>query len=148
MAKQSASFVRSMGHEPRIAFLSYSNFGNPPGGIADGIREAVQLLEKENINFEFDGEMGIDAALGSDRNKIYPFCKLSGPANVLLMPGLHSANISTTLVEHHGLSNSIGPILMGLSKPVQIVPMSATVSDLMQMALMAAHGAIKTDSLL
>ena len=148
IAKQSASFTRSMGHEPRIAFLSYSNFGNPPGGIADGIRQAVNILEKENVNFEFDGEMGIDVALSSDRNKNYPFCKLSGPANVLIMPGLHAANISTTLVQHHGLSNNIGPILMGLSKPVQIVSMNASVSDLIQMALMAAHGAIKTDTLL
>jgi len=148
IAKQSASFARSMGHEPRIAFLSYSNFGNPPGGIADGIREAVKFLEKENVNFEFDGEMGIDVALSLDRDKNYPFCNLSGPANVLIMPGLHSANISTTLVQHHGLSNNIGPILMGLSKPVQIVSMNSSVSDLIQMALMSAHGAIKTDALL
>ena len=148
MAHQVAKLVRSMGHVPRVAFLSYSNFGNPPGGIAERIREAVSLLEHDEADFEFDGEMGVDAALSGNHEKLYPFCRLTAPANVLLMPGLHAANISTKLINHYGLVNNIGPILMGLSKPVQIVSMNSSVSDLLQMALMAAHGACKTDTLL
>lgn len=148
MARQVSAFARSMGHEPRVAFLSYSNFGNPPGGIAERIREAVGLLKSEEADFEFDGEMGVDTALDPARNELYPFCKLSGPANILLMPGLHAANISTQLVGQYGLGTTIGPILMGLTKPVQVVSMNATVSDVVQMALMGAHGAAKTDTLL
>lgn len=148
MAHQVSAFARSMGHEPRVAFLSYSNFGNPPGGIAERIREAVGLLKSEEADFEFDGEMGVDTALDPMRNELYPFCKLSGPANILLMPGLHAANISTQLVGQYGLGTTIGPILMGLTKPVQVVSMNATVSDVVQMALMGAHGAAKTDTLL
>lgn len=148
MARQVSSFARSMGHEPRVALVSYSNFGNPPGGIAERIREAVGLLKSEGADFEFDGEMGVDTALDPARNELYPFCNLSGPANILLMPGLHAANISTQLVGQYGLGTTIGPILMGLTKPVQVVSMNATVSDVVQMALMGAHGAAKTDTLL
>jgi malate dehydrogenase (oxaloacetate-decarboxylating)(NADP+) len=148
MARQTAVFARSMGHEPRVAFLSYSNFGNPPGGIAERIREAVALLEKEKADFEFDGEMGVDTALDPDRAQLYPFCRLTGPANILLMPGLHAANISTQLIGLYGLGTNIGPILMGLAKPVQIVSMNATVSDVVQLALMSAHGAAKVETLL
>jgi malate dehydrogenase (oxaloacetate-decarboxylating)(NADP+) len=148
MARQTAALARSMGHEPRVAFLSYSNFGNPPGGIAERIREAVSILDREGADFEYDGEMGVETALGAKRAQLYPFCRLSGPANVLLMPGLHAANISTKLVGMYGLGTNVGPILMGLSKPAQIVSMTASVSDLVQMALMAAHGALKTETLL
>ncbi len=148
MARQTAAFTRSMGHEPRVAFLSYSNFGSPPGGIAERIREAVALLEQEHADFEFDGEMGVDTALNPNRDQLYPFCRLSGPANVLLMPGLHAANISTQLVGLYGLGTNVGPVLMGLEKPVQIVSMNAAVSDIVQMALMGAHGAAKAETLL
>jgi len=148
MAHQTASLARSMGHEPRVAFLSYSNFGNPPGGIAERIREAVSILDQDDADFEFDGEMGVETALVAKRAQLYPFCRLSAPANILLMPGLHAANISTKLVGTYGLGTNIGPILMGLSKPVQIVSMTSSVSDIVQMALMAAHGASKTDTLL
>ncbi|MBY0508772.1 MAG: NADP-dependent malic enzyme [Rhodospirillaceae bacterium] len=143
IAVASAAAVRRLGHDPKVALLSYSNFGNPPGAIAETMRDATKILESAAkagaVNFEFDGEMSVDAALDPDRSKIYPFCKLTGPANVLVMPGLHAANISTRLVQHFGAATSIGPMLLGLQKPVQIVSMNATVSDLVQMALMAAH---------
>ena len=141
IAMASAAAVRRLGHEPKVALLSYSNFGNPPGMVAGTMREAVRILEaqKPALDFEFDGEMGVDVALDPDLNRIYPFCRLTGPANVLVMPGLHAADISTGLVQRFGAVTSIGPMLMGLDKPVQIVGMDANVSDLVQMALMAAH---------
>jgi len=143
IAMESAEAVRSMGHEPRVALLSYSNFGNPPGAVTETMREAMARLDaiaKEgHIDFEYDGEMGVDVALDPDRGRIYPFCRLTGAANVLVMPGLHASNISTRLVQKFGAATSIGPILIGLEKPVQIVSMDASVSDLVQMALMAAH---------
>ncbi len=143
IAIESADVVRRMGHEPRVALLSYSNFGNPPGAVTETMRAAMTLLDDAGktggIDFEYDGEMGVDVALDPDRGRIYPFCRLTGPANVLVMPGLHAANISTRLVQRFGAATSIGPILIGLEKPVQIVSMDASVSDLVQMALMAAH---------
>ena len=143
IAMESAAVVRRLGHDPKVALLSYSNFGNPPGPVADTMRDAVRILEGESaagrIDFEFDGEMGVDVALDMNRERIYPFCRLTGPANILVMPGLHAATISTRLVQRFGAATSIGPMLIGLDKPVQIVGMDATVSDLVQMALMAAH---------
>ena len=143
IAMESAGVVRRLGHDPKVALLSYSNFGNPPGPVADTMRNAVRILEGAaeagRIDFEFDGEMGVDVALDPNRERIYPFCRLTGPANILVMPGLHAATISTRLVQRFGAATSIGPMLIGLSKPVQIVGMDATVSDLVQMALMAAH---------
>ena len=143
IAIASAAAVRRLGHEPRVALLSYSNFGNPPGVVAGIMRDAKRLLDAAAndgaVDFEFDGEMSVDVALDPERSKIYPFCTLTGPANVLVMPGLHAANISTRLVQRFGAATTIGPMLMGLDKPVQIVSMDATVSDLVQMALMAAH---------
>lgn len=148
MARQTAAFARSMGHEPRVAFMSYSNFGNPTGRISTGMKDAVALLEKSHADFEYDGEMDVDTALSPDRSALYPFCRLSGPANILLMPGLNTASLSTQLIGHYGVRSSIGPILMGMANPVQIVSMNASVSDLVQMALMGAQGAGKMETLL
>ena len=143
IAIASAAAARRLGHDPKVALLSYSNFGNPPGTVAEIMREAVKLLEaaqrEGRVDFEFDGEMGVDAALDADRARTYPFCRLTGPANILVMPGLHAASISTRLVQRFGAATSIGPMLLGLQKPVQIVGMDANVSDMVQMALMAAH---------
>jgi len=143
IAIESADAVRRLGHEPRVALLSYSNFGNPPGAATETMRTAIirldEIAKEIGVDFEYDGEMGVDVALDSDRSRIYPFCRLTGPANVLVMPGLHAANISTRLVQKFGAATSIGPILIGLEKPVQIVSMDASVSDLVQIALMAAH---------
>ncbi len=141
IAIETAAMARRMGHEPRVALLSYSNFGNPPGVVAETMAEAVKLLNAAKVDFEFDGEMGVDVALDPER-KLYPFCRLTGPANVLVMPGLHAANISTKLMQRFGSATMIGPVLAGLDKNIQIVSMDAGVSDLVQMALMAAHGGV------
>ena len=107
------------------------------------VRDAVALLDKRNVSFEYDGDMAVDVALDPEVRKLYPFCKLSGSANVLVMPGLHSANISYKLLQQFGGGSVIGPMLIGLQKPAQIVRMGATVSDLVNAAAIAAHDAIK-----
>jgi malate dehydrogenase (oxaloacetate-decarboxylating)(NADP+) len=138
IAVQSAALARRMGHEPRVALLSYSTFGAPQGRTPDRPRQAVTILEERNVEFEFDGEIGAHVALDPDLLKLYPFCRLSGPANVLIMPGLHSANISSKLMQKLGGATMIGPVMMGLSRPCQIVQMDATVSDIVHMATLAA----------
>ncbi|MBT4931990.1 MAG: NADP-dependent malic enzyme [Rhodospirillaceae bacterium] len=140
-AIQTAAVARRMGHEPRVALLSFSNFGNPMLERAEIIRDAVHVLDERQVSFEYDGEMGVDVALNSELLKHYPFCRLSEPANVLIMPGLHSSQIATNLLHELGGGTVIGPMLMGLSKPAQIVPMGATVSDMVNMAALAAHDA-------
>jgi len=140
-AVQTASVARRLGHEPRVALLSFSNFGNPMLARSDIIRDAVKLLDRRRVSFEYDGEMGVDVALNPELLELYPFCRLSEPANVLIMPGLHSAQIATNLLHELGGGTVIGPMLMGLSKPAQIVPMAATVSDMVNMAALAAHDA-------
>ncbi len=141
-AIQSATVARRMGHEPRVAFLSFSNFGNPMLERSEVVRDAVQVLDERRVSFEYDGDMGVDVALNKELLVHYPFCRLTGPANVLIMPGLHSSQISTNLLHELGGGTVIGPMLMGLSKPAQIVPMGATVSDMVNMAALAAHDAI------
>ncbi len=138
IAVQTAARARAMGHEPRVALLSFSNFGNPMAEKADRVRQAVKLLDQRKTYFEYDGEMSADVALDPELMKLYPFCRLSGPANVLVMPALHSANISAKLLQKLGGGIVVGPVLMGLDKPVQIVPMGASVNDIVTMAAMAA----------
>ncbi|RMF07851.1 MAG: NADP-dependent malic enzyme [Alphaproteobacteria bacterium] len=143
IAEQSAAAARRFGHEPRVAFLSYSNFGNPMLETAAHLREAVQLLDQRNVDFEYEGEMTAAVALNMDMRPLYPFCRLTGPANVLIMPALHSAHISSKLLKELGGGKTIGPVLIGLEKSIQVVPMDATASDLVNMAAIAAHNAIK-----
>jgi malate dehydrogenase (oxaloacetate-decarboxylating)(NADP+) len=144
IAIESAAAVKRLGHEPKVAILSYSNFGNPQGIITERVRGAMTLLNEAaaagKIDFEFDGEMNVDVALDPDRS-LYPFCRLSGAANVLVMPGLHAAAIATKLVQRFNAATSIGPVLIGLAKPVQIVSTNASVTDMVHMALAAAHSA-------
>ncbi|MGE4279165.1 MAG: NADP-dependent malic enzyme [Magnetospirillum sp.] len=144
IAQQSAAKARQMGHEPRVALLSYSNFGNPASNPSERIREAVAILDSRRVDFEYDGEMAADVALDGELLKLYPFCRLSGPANVLVMPGLHSANISAKLMQKLGGGTVIGPILMGLDKPIQITSMDATVNDMVNMAVMACYDAMRS----
>ena len=142
IAIQSAEQVRQLGHEPRVAFLSYSNFGNPMRESAKHIRDAVRLLRERDVDFEYDGEMQANIALDSAlMRRFFPFAKLSGPANVLIMPGLHSANIVAKLIPRIGGGSVVGPILIGLSKPAQVVQLGATVNDLVIAAAIAAHEA-------
>jgi malate dehydrogenase (oxaloacetate-decarboxylating)(NADP+) len=140
IAEQTAAVARRMGHEPRVAFLSYSTFGNPEGRWLDNIREAVGVLDGRQVGFEYEGEMAPDVALNPKQLARYPFARLSGPANVLVMPGLQSANISAKLLRELGGDDMIGPMLVGMEKPVQIAPMTATASELVTLAVLAAGG--------
>jgi malate dehydrogenase (oxaloacetate-decarboxylating)(NADP+) len=143
IAKQMAKNARTMGHAPRIAFASFSNFGSREIERIDRIRKAIRILDAEEVDFEYDGEMQADMALDFDLLKsTYPFTRLTGPANVLVMPGLHSAHISSRLMQSLGGVTVIGPVIDGLAKPVQIVQMGATVSDLVNHAALAAYGAL------
>ncbi len=145
VAKQSAAKARQMGHEPRIAFLSYSNFGNPPVDYTERSREAVRLLDEAGgADFEYDGEMTADTALDPVlRERFYPFSRLTGPANVLIMPGLHSAHIVSRLLQSLEVGTVVGPLLMGLEKPIEIAQMRSTVNDLVNAAALAAHESIR-----
>ncbi|GAA0666487.1 malate dehydrogenase (oxaloacetate-decarboxylating)(NADP+) [Sphingomonas insulae] len=139
-AEQTAQVARRMGHEPRVAMLSYSTFGNPKGAWVDNIRDAVSVLDGRNVGFEYEGEMPPDVALNPKQLKKYPFARLSGQANILIMPGLQSAHISAKLLRELGGDNVIGPMLIGMEKPVQIAPMTSTASELVTLAVLAAGG--------
>jgi malate dehydrogenase (oxaloacetate-decarboxylating)(NADP+) len=140
IAIEAAHAVRHLGFEPRVAFMSYSTFGNPPGERSEKVRDAVAMLdEMDGIDFEYEGEMPPEVALDMAQRANYPFMRLTGPANVLIMPAIHSASISTKLVQALGEATVVGPILLGLSRPVQICPLSASVSKILNMATMAAY---------
>ena len=139
IAIEAAMAVRSMGHTPRVAFMSYSNFGNPSGERSDRVSKAVKLLEQRGVDFEFEGEMSPDVALEPSKWVNYPFQRLTAPANVLIMPAIHSASISTNLIEALGGATVVGPLLLGLSKPVQICQLSDSVSKILTMATFAAY---------
>ncbi len=143
IAKETAAVARRLGHEPRVAFLSFSTFGNPPGKWLDNIRGAVAILDGEsNLGFEYEGDMAPDAALNPSVMAYYPFCRLSAPANVLIMPGLQSANISAKLLKELGGNATIGPMLIGMEKPVQIVPMTAIAPEILTLAVLAASDVV------
>ncbi len=143
IATQSAAYARLFGHVPRVALLSYSNFGQPMAPNTERVREAVRILDQRDVDFEYDGEMAADTALNPElRDRLYPFCRLSGPANVLVMPALHSANIAAKLLQQVGGGSVLGPMLLGVEKPVQIVQIGATAQDLLTAAAMAAHESI------
>jgi malate dehydrogenase (oxaloacetate-decarboxylating)(NADP+) len=143
IACETAAVARRMGHEPRVAFLSYSTFGNPSGKWLENIRDAVHILDEMQPGFEYEGEMAPDAALNEKVMKLYPFSRLSGPANVLVMPGLQSANLSAKLLRELGGDATVGPILVGMEKPVQIVPVTANVPDVLTLAVLAAAGIVE-----
>jgi malate dehydrogenase (oxaloacetate-decarboxylating)(NADP+) len=140
IACEAARAVKVLGYTPRVAFMSYSTFGNPMGLRSEKVREAVAMLdEMEGVDFEYEGEMPPEVALDPEKRANYPFMRLTGPANVLIMPAIHSAAISTQLVQALGGATVIGPILLGLQKAVQIAPLSASVSKILQMATLAAY---------
>jgi malate dehydrogenase (oxaloacetate-decarboxylating)(NADP+) len=144
IASQTAAVARRMGHEPRVAFLSYSTFGNPVGTFLENVRGAVRILnERKDVDFEFEGEMAPDVALNPAMHRIYPFSRLTGPANVLIMPGLQSANLSAKLLRELGGDAVIGPMLVGMAQPVQITTMTATASDLVTLAVLGAGGIVR-----
>ena len=140
IAEVIAEKARSMGHTPRVAFLSFSNFGNPDSAITQTARDAVTVLDERKVNFEYEGEMTADIALDYELMQArYPFSRLKGPANILVMPGLHSANISFKLMQQLGGGSVIGPMILNAEFPFQIIPMSASVSDLVNAAALAAY---------
>ena len=139
IAVEAAMAVRAMGHTPRVAFMSYSSFGNPSGERSDRVMRAVELMEERGVDFEFEGEMPPDVAIDPSLWANYPFQRLTAPANVLIMPAIHSASISTKLIEALGGATVIGPLLLGLSRPVQICQLSDPVSKILAMATFAAY---------
>ncbi len=141
ITEQTVEFARHMGHDPRAALLSFSNYGNPIREKTERIRQAVDVLHQRAIDFECDGELSPEVALNKELLALYPFSKLSEPANVLIMPALHSAHISSHMLQELGGGTVVGPILVGLEKPVQIVQMSATLSEILNMAALAASSA-------
>ena len=144
IAEAIAGKARQMGHTPRVAILSFTNFGSPQSDITAEARRAIEVLDKRKPDFEYDGEMSADVALDYELMKSrYPFCRLSGPANILVMPGLHSANIAFELIQNLTEGSVIGPIMLGAEKPFQVVQMGASVNDLVQAAALAAYEALR-----
>ncbi|MDZ4111244.1 MAG: NADP-dependent malic enzyme [Brevundimonas sp.] len=139
IAIQAAATVRKLGRTPRVAFLSYSTFGNPPGDRSEQVREAIRILDQTGVDFEYEGEMPAELALDPEARAAYPFMRLTGDANVLVMPGIHSASISARLVQALGGATVIGPLLVGLEKSVQIVSLGASVSEIIASATFAAY---------
>ena len=138
IAISSARVARILGFTPRVAFLAHSTFGKPMSERSVHLREARDLLEKRKVDFEFEGEMQPDVALNQKFKTIYPFSKLSAPANILIMPAIHSAAISTKLLKELGGCTLIGPLLIGLNKPIEIATLRSKVSDIFNMAAIAA----------
>ncbi len=139
IAVEAAGVARRLGYEPRVAMLAFSSFGHPPGERTQHVKDAVKLLHNRKVDFEVDGEMAADVALNRELAAAYPFSRLTGSANVLVMPAFHSASISTKLLQEMGGATVIGPLLVGLDRSVQIVPLSAKDSDLVNMAAIAAY---------
>jgi malate dehydrogenase (oxaloacetate-decarboxylating)(NADP+) len=143
IAVGAARAARELGHEPRVALLSHSTYGNPMHHAAATMREAVAILDARHVDFEYDGEMSPDVALEPAMRALYPFCRLTGPANVLVMPGLHSAHITSRLAPRLGQGSTIGPLLIGMQYPAQIVAMDASVSQIVDVACLAAHQTVR-----
>jgi malate dehydrogenase (oxaloacetate-decarboxylating)(NADP+) len=143
IAHQMAMKARALGKEPRVALLSSTTFGTPPSVEAERVRQAVEILIARRVPYEIDGPMAADVALDADLMKLYPFCRLSSTANVLVMPDRDSANIAAKLLQKLSGGDAVGPLLVGLAKPVQIVPMGASVQDLVTAAVFAAVDAPK-----
>ena len=145
IAETTAHFAAQFGFDPRVAFLSYSTFGNPVGERMQKVRQAVRILDEREVDFEYEGDIAADVALDPMHTLTYPFSRLTGAANVLVMPAIHSASISTKLLGAVGDATVLGPFLTGLEKPVQICPLGATASEITQMATLAAFAPSHSD---
>ena len=139
IAEETAATAKGFGFTPRVAFLSYSTFGNPSGQRSEKLQEAVRLLDERKVDFEYEGEMNVDVALDPPHRFLYPFSRLKGPANVLVMPAIHAASIATKLLRVAGGATVIGPMLVGVEKPVQIARLGASVSEITTLAALAAY---------
>ena len=138
IAIEAAGVARRLGYEPRVALLAFATFGHPPGERSAKVQEAVKILDSMRLDFEYDGEMAADVALNRELMRAYPFCRLTDTANVLIMPAFHSASIATKMLQELGGGTVIGPLIVGLDKPVQFISMSAKDSEIVNMAALAA----------
>ncbi len=141
VSKSCVRVARLFGFDPKVAFLSHSTFGNPVSKNTKHVRDAIDLLKKEKVDFDFDGEMQPDVALNPIYRKTYPFSKIVGNANILIMPALHSAAISTKLMKVYGGAKLIGPLLIGLGLPIEVAPLRSSTSDILNLASIAAYSA-------
>ncbi len=141
MATSAARVVRLFGFDPKVAFVSHSTFGQPSTSRTKHIKNAVEILKSRNVNFEFDGDMQPDVALDEEYKSLYPFSKIVGNANILIMPGQHSAAISYKMMKTLGDSKVIGPLLIGLGLPIEIAPLRSSTSEIINLASIAAYSA-------
>ncbi len=141
IAISSARVVRLFGFDPKVAFLSHSTFGQPITSRTKHIREAVEILKKKKVDFKFDGDMQPDVALDKEYSELYPFSEIVGNANILIMPGQHSATISYKIMKTLGDAKVIGPLLIGLGQPIEIAPLRSSTSDILNLASIAAYSA-------
>ena len=139
VSKSCVRVARLFGFDPKVAFLSHSTFGKPISKNTKHVRDAINLLKEEKVNFDFDGEMQPDVALNPIYQEIYPFSKIVGKANILIMPALHSAAISTKLMKVFGGGKLIGPLLVGLGLPIEVAPLRSSTSDILNLASIAAY---------
>ncbi len=139
VSKSCVRVARLFGFDPKVAFLSHSTFGKPISKNTKHVRDAIDLLKKEKVDFDFDGEMQPDVALNPIYKDIYPFSKIVGNANILIMPALHSAAISTKLMKVFGGGKLIGPLLIGLGSPIEVAPLRASTSEILNLASIAAY---------
>ena len=141
IAISSARVVRLFGFDPKVAFVSHSTFGQPLTSRTKHIREAVEILKEKKVDFEFDGDMQPDVALNEDYKNLYPFSKIVGNANIMIMPGQHSAAISYKMMKSLGDAKVIGPLLIGLGLPIEIAPLRSSTSEIINLASIAAYSA-------
>ena len=141
IAISSARVVRLFGFDPKVAFVSHSTFGQPLTSRTKHIKEAVEILKNKNVDFEFDGDMQPDVALDKEYKSLYPFSKIVGNANILIMPGQHSAAISYKMMKTLGDTKVIGPLLVGLGLPIEIAPLRSSTSEILNLASIAAYSA-------
>ena len=141
IAISSARVVRLFGFDPKVAFVSHSTFGQPITTRTKHIRNAVDILKEKKVDFEFDGDMQPDVALDKEYKNLYPFSKIVGNANILIMPGQHSAAITYKMMKTLGESKVIGPLLIGLGLPIEIAPLRSSTSEIINLASIAAYSA-------
>ena len=133
--------MRLFGFDPKVAFLSHSTFGQPITSRTKHIRDAVELLKERKVDFKFDGDMQPDVALSEEYSDLYPFSEIVGKANILIMPGQHSAAISNKIMKTLGGAKIVGPLLIGLAQPIEIAPLRSSTSEILDLASVAAYSA-------
>ena len=139
IAISSTRVARLFGFDPKVAFLSHSTFGKPATVRTKHVREAIELMKSKDVDFDFDGEMQPDVALNPEYKETYPFSKIVGNANILIMPALHSASISVKIMKTFGGAKLIGPLLIGLGLPIEVAPLRSSPSEILNLASIAAY---------